>query len=131
MPNTKFTYNDMNWVEPQKRKEMIKIIQTIRKIEKRYQTEGKLGQNETLIDNIGLEAHLSTADSKEEIENAIKDLEEQIGLPIEVTELDCARVGPNPFSKEEIVKQQTLFKKIAELAQKGRISAVTLWSQSD
>lgn len=132
MPEATFTYNDMNWVNPEKRQEIIKIVKEIQNIEKRYRQEGKLGKDEkSLIDIIGFEAHLTTGDNTQDIERAFNDVEREIGLPIAVTELDVARVGDNPLSKEEITKQNRIIEKFIELAQEGRIQELTVWSQSD
>lgn len=135
MPNVKFTYNDMHWLEPKKRKEIINIIKSIKDIEKIYQMEGKLANGETLIDNIGLEAHLTTGDATKDkisqMDKTIEELKAEIGLPIEITELDVARTGTNKNSKSEEKKQNKIFRKIMQLVQKGEISALTIWSPSD
>ena len=132
MPEATFTYNDMNWVNLEKRQEIIKIIKKIQSIENRYRQEGKLGKDEKgLIDLIGFEAHLTTGNKIQDIEKAFEDVEREIGLPIAVTELDIARVGNNPLSKEEITKQNRIIKKFVELEQEGRIQELTVWSQSD
>ena len=77
MPNVTFTYNDMNWVNPDKRKEIIKIVQEIQKIEARYRAEGKLGEKETLIDTIGIEAHLTTDVDLDEIDRTFDEIRDQ------------------------------------------------------
>ena len=131
MPNATFTYNDMNWVEPKKRKEMIKVVQEIQQIEQEYREQGKLGENESLIDNIGFEAHLTTGVKTKQIEKAFEEVTKKLRLPIEVTELDCARTGEDPLSKVEISKQRKVFSKITEMAKKYKCEALTIWSQSD
>lgn len=132
MPEATFTYNDMNWVNPEKRQEIIKIIKEIQSIENRYRQEGKLGKDEKgLIDIIGFEAHLTTGDKTQDIEKAFEDVERKIGLPIAVTELDVARVGDNPLSKEEITRQNRIIEKFIQLAREGKIQELTVWSQSD
>lgn len=132
MPKAIFTYNDMNWVNSDKRKEIIKIIKEIQSIEDRYRQEGKLGKDERgLIDIIGFEAHLTTEDKTQDIEKAFMEVEQEIGLPIAVTEFDVARVGDNPLSKEEITKQNRIIEKFVQLEQEGRIQELTVWSQSD
>ncbi len=132
MPNATFTYNDMNWVNSDKRKEIIKVVKEIQKIENRYRQEGKLGKDEKgLIDIIGFEAHLETKDTPQDIEKAFNEVEQEIGLPIGVTEFDVARYGDDPLSKEEIAKQNRIIEKIVQLEQEGRIQELTVWSQSD
>lgn len=132
MPEATFTYNDMNWVNSEKRQEIIRIIKEIQSIENIYRKEGKLGKNEKgLIDIIGFEAHLTTADKIPDIEKAFEDVEREIDLPIEVTEFDVARVGADPLSREEITKQSRIIEKFVQLAQEGRIQELTVWSQSD
>lgn len=93
MPNTTFTYNDMNWGEAKKRKEIIKVVQEIQQIEQEYREQGKISKNERLIDNIGFEAHLTTGVKTKQIEKAFIEVTKKLKLPIEITELDCARTG--------------------------------------
>lgn len=132
MPEATFTYNDMYWIDSDKRKEIIKIVKEIREVENRYRKEGKLGKDEKgLIDIIGFEAHLTTGDKPQDIEKAFIDVEQEIGLPISITEFDVARVGKDPLSKEEITKQNMITEKIVQLEQGGRIQDLTVWSQSD
>ena len=132
MPNATFTYNDMNWINSDKREQIIKIVKKIQEVEQQYRAEGKLAPGEKgLIDNIGFEAHLTTDDKVEQLELAIKDVERRLNLPIEVTELDIACVGDNPLSEQEITKQHSIISKIYDLVKQGRIQAVTVWSQSD
>jgi GH35 family endo-1,4-beta-xylanase len=65
------------------------------------------------------------------MEEAVEDVEMNLGLPIAVTEVDIARVGDNPLSVEEITKQNRIIEKLIELEQEGRIQELTVWSQSD
>lgn len=137
MPNTTFTYNDMNWTNPEKRKAILQILKKIQEKEALFRTEGaevngeiiKLGEDERLIDTIGFEAHLMTNQEVEQIEPAFDEVEREMGLPIEITELDVARTGKNPQSLREINKQREIFRKIGELVQSGKISYLTIWSQ--
>ena len=132
MPNAAFTYNDMNWVNSEKRAQIIQIVKQIQEIEKKYRAEGKLSATDRgLIDFIGLEAHLTTGDTIEDIEQTVADIERELKLPIEVTELDVARVGDNPLSNEEIIKQSKIVEKFIELVKDGRINYLTVWSTSD
>jgi len=137
MPNTTFTYNDMNWTNPEKRKAILQILKKMQEKETLLRTEGiefngeviKLGEDERLIDTIGFEAHLMTSQDVGEIDSAFEEVEDEIGLPIEITELDVARTGKNPQSLSEINKQREIFRKISELVQSGKISYLTIWSQ--
>ena len=132
MPNVTFTFNDVNWVVPEKRKEIIKLIKGIQEKEKEYRKSGKLGKDEKgLIDNIGLEAHLSTDVDVDELRHTLDDLESEVGLPIEVTELDVCRNPRSPKSTKEIILQNGILRRIMQFAQDGRISYATVWSQSD
>lgn len=133
MPNATFTYNDMNWVNPEKRKEIIKIIKQIKEIEARYRLEGKLAEGEKgLVDNIGVEAHLSTDVDLDEIEKIFRDIENEIGLPVEVTEFDVARDGNNPLSEKEVLRQGKVFQRFMEIANAHpKMEFFTIWSQSD
>ena len=40
MPNTTFTYNDMNWTNPEKRKAILRILKKIQEKEALFRTEG-------------------------------------------------------------------------------------------
>ncbi len=132
MPNTTFTYNDMNWVNPAKRERIINIIKQIQLREQEYRWNGKLKPNEKgLIDNIGLEAHLWTSINFEQLERTVEDVETDIDLPIEVTELDICRDARCTESADELKRQNAIITKIMELANDGRISNITAWSQSD
>ena len=138
MPNVKFTYNDMNWTDSKKRKKIIDLLKKIQEIEKKFRTEEieidgevfKLEEGETLIDYIGFEAHLTTEVDLDEMENAFNEVISEIGLPIEITELDVACVGQDLES--EIKKQGEVFRKIMDMIQSHpEIVSLTIWSQSD
>lgn len=138
MPNAIFTYNDVNWVNPQKRKEIVDLLKQIKEFEQKFRINGveidgeivKLGENETLIDTIGFEAHLTTNVNLEEMDNSVEEVIREIGLPIEITELDVAYSGTN-FEQEQI-KQGKVFEKIMQIIQAHpEITSVTIWSQSD
>ena len=112
MPNTTFTYNDVNWVNPNKRKQIIEIVKQIQAIEAQYRHEGKLRPEEKgLIDTIGVEAHLGTDVELDEIDRTFEDIQQEIGLPVEVTEFDVARSGNDPASRREEVLQQKVFER--------------------
>ena len=130
MPNVTFTYNDMNWVNPEKRKEIINVVNKIQTIEQKYRKEGKLAKNERgLIETIGLEAHLTSNVNLEEIDRTFDDIKKYIGLDVEVTELDVARFSNSP---QEISKQNKVFQKFRNLAQeRTEFRGLTIWSQSD
>jgi len=135
LPNTRFVYNDMNWVNPQKRKEIIRFVQKVQQKENECRRDGRLSDDERgLIDSIGFEAHLDTGIDIDELDRALEDVEKNVGLPIEVTELDIARVGENFLLEEK--KQKDILARIQKLANqerdgRPRISAITMWSQSD
>ena len=131
MPNVTFTYNDMNWVNPEKRDEILQVVSEIQDIESEYVAEGRLAEGQRLIDTIGLEAHLTTGMEPEDFEQVFIDVQEKTRLPIEITELDCARTGKNPESRKEIKKQKKIFSTVMALANKYDAKAVTIWSQTD
>lgn len=137
LPNARLLYNDMNWVNPNKRREIIVFVKKLQEKEKEFRETGRLGVDERgIIDFIGLEAHLATDIDIEELDRTLSDVEREIGLPVEVTELDIARTGDNPLSEEEVLKQQAILARIYKLANQvvngnPRISAITMWSQSD
>ena len=73
-PNVTFTYNDENWIIPEKRAEMIEMVKKIQAIEQKYRDEKRLGENERLIDTIGFQAHLSTDVDLDEIDRIFNKL---------------------------------------------------------
>lgn len=133
MPNTTFTYNDVNWVNPNKRKQIIEIVKQIQAIEAQYRHEGKLHPEEKgLIDTIGVEAHLGTDVELDEIDRTFEDIQQEIGLPVEVTEFDVARSGNDPASRREEVLQQKVFERFWKIIKNNpNFKAFTIWSQSD
>lgn len=133
MPNVTFTYNDVNWVNPEKRAEIIKIVQEIQKIEQRYRAEGKLEKDEKgLIDTIGLEAHLPSDVDLSEIDRTFDDIEREIELPVEVTELDVGIYDKDPSSVRSVNRQSAVFRKFKEIAERRpELISLTIWSQSD
>ena len=157
LPDATFTYNDWNWVIPEKRAAMIDIVNRIQTKHKEIQENGgiyvndeirkmlmekgitvgkdgklEFGEEQTIIDNIGFESHLSTETTPEEYEEAVDEVAEKTGLPIEVTELDVAYeknpAGDEELRKEMKQKQLRLFAKIDELLKKGKIMGSTIWS---
>ncbi len=132
MPEVTFTYNDMHWVDPKKRPEIIRVIKEIQKIEERYRKEGKLFPGDKgLIDTVGVEAHLFTTDNLDEIERIFDDISRETGLPQEITELDVARTGEDPLSYSEKRKQGLILEKLHKIAQRPDVVGVTTWSQND
>lgn len=157
LPNATFTYNDMNWVIPEKRVAMIDMVKRIQAKQSEIQknggiyvndeirkvlaekgiitdNNGKLSfyENQTIIDNVGFEAHLSTETTAEQFEDAVIDVTEQTGLPVEVTEEDVTyeqKVDGNEKLKTELKrKQMKLFEKIDKMAEKGKLIGTTIWS---
>lgn len=137
LPNARLLYNDMNWVNSDKRVEIIKFINEMQEKEREFRRVGKLGAEQRgIIDVIGLEAHLDTSIDISELDKTLDDIERYIGLPVEITELDISRTGKNPLSESEILKQKKILARIHKLANqfkngKPRIIAITMWSQSD
>ena len=132
-PNVTFTYNDENWIIPEKRAVMIEMIKKIQAIEQRFRDEKQLGKNERLIDTIGFQAHLSTDVDLDEIDRIFDDIKRELGLPVEITELDVASYAEKPQSESEKLKQAMVFKKIMDIAKErpDELISLTIWSQSD
>lgn len=158
LPDATFTYNDWNWVIPEKRQAMINMVNKIQEKQKTIAEKGgiqvndeikqilkdkgidifdengllKFGKDQTIIDDIGFEAHLNTETTPEQFEEAVDDVKRQTGLPVEVTEEDVAyekdSSGDEGLRKEMQQKQLKLFEKINELVKKGKIIACTIWS---
>jgi len=132
MPNATFTYNDMNWVTPEKRKEIIKFIKEVQEKEKEYRNSGALSKDEKgLVDTIGLEAHLSADVDIEELSKTLDDIDREIGLPTEITELDICKKNGNSRQTRDAFAHNGILRKIMQFVNEGRISNVTVWSQSD
>lgn len=135
MPNVTFTYNDMHWTNPEKREKIINIINQIKTKEAEFRKAGRLTGDKGLIDTIGLEAHLDTSISINEMENVIKDIlrnnkDKNMNLPIEITELDVARYDNSKKSRN---KQNEIFRAVVELVKKysEEIKVLSTWSQND
>ena len=61
-----------------------------------------------------------------------EDIQREIGLPVEVTEFDVARVGNDPESRREDVLQQRVFERFWKIMKSNpNLEAFTIWSQSD
>ena len=137
LPNARLLYNDMNLVNPEKRSEIIEFIKKMQEKEREFRRTGRLGAEQRgIIDTIGLEAHLDTSIDILELDKTLDDIERQVELPVEITELDISRTGKNPLSKIEISRQQKILARIHKLAnqtvnRKPRITAITMWSPSD
>ncbi len=132
-PKVTFTYNDENWIIPEKRTEIIQMVKKIQAIEKKLRDEKRLGENERLIDTIGFQAHLNTNVDLEEIDRVFDDIKKELGLPVEITELDVASYAEEPKSEIEVLKQAMVLKKIMTIAQDrpDELISLTIWSQSD
>ncbi len=138
MPGVKFTYNDMNWTDKDKRKQIIDLLKQIKQIEEKFRTEGveidgqivKLEDGESLIDSIGFEAHLTSDVDLDEMDSAFNEVISEIGLPVEITELDIACFGQDKDAERK--KQGQVLSKIMQMIQSHpEITSLTIWSQSD
>lgn len=132
-PKVTFTYNDENWIIPEKRAEMIQMVKKIQAIEQKFRDEKRLGENERLIDTIGFQAHLSTDVDLDEIDRIFDDIKRELELPVEITELDVASYAKKPQSESEVLKQAMVLKKIMTIAKErpDELISLTIWSQSD
>lgn len=87
-----------------------------------------------LIDKVGFEAHLTTGQRPQQLEEAFNECTknfEPLHLPIEITELDIAKDVSNVHSSLQNTKQSALVNKIVQMIKSGKINAITAWSQSD
>lgn len=128
-PDAILFYNDYNETDPIKR---TKIIQLIR----------KLISDNIPVHAIGLQAHWSIYDlTEKELEATLKDFS-NLGLPLQITELDMSiyprfvdeKKAPDTlFSKEKQNSQAFQYKMCFELFRKYRkhITGVTFWNVSD
>ena len=132
-PKVTFTYNDENWIIPEKRAEMIEMVKKIQTIEQKFRDKELLGENERLIDTIGFQAHLSTDVDLDEIDRIFDDIKRELELPVEITELDVASYAKEPQSESEVLKQAMVLKKIMTIAKErpDELISLTIWSQSD
>lgn len=163
LPNATFTYNDWNWVIPEKRDAMIAIVNRIQGIQKDIQKQGgitvneeiatilkelqdkkigrinlgkdgklEFGADQTIVDSVGLESHLSTVNEPEELVETVSIIKKETGLPAEVTEEDVAYhkdvEGNEELSKEMQQRQNKLFTTIDKLVKKGILIGSTIWS---
>ncbi|WP_440111507.1 endo-1,4-beta-xylanase [Paenibacillus sp. QZ-Y1] len=120
-PDAKLYYNEYFTEIPEKREHMYQLV-------KRLKEKG-------LIDGVGLQSHYNLESPPiEEIEKTIN-LFADLGLDIQITELDVDSGIPfgDDMSEEVAVKQAYRFKELLDLYQKHSdvISSVTLWGLQD
>jgi len=131
-PNAKLFYNDYNAIIPEKRDRIIELLKFLQK-------------NDAPIDGLGIQAHWSIFEpSEEELREAL-DLYSELGLEIQITELD---ISLYPWEKERReLKEGESDEFTAELEQKqieaydmffevfrdykDVITGVTFWNISD
>jgi len=131
-PNAKLFYNDYNAIIPEKRDRIIELLKFLQKYD-------------APIDGVGIQAHWSIFEpSEEELREAL-DLYSELGLEIQITELD---VSLYPWEKERReLKEGESYQYTRELEQKqidaydmffevfrdykDVITGVTFWNISD
>lgn len=133
MPNADLGYNDWNFENPEKRKNIFEVIRKIQEYEKENDCR--------ILDHIGTQCHTSINDI-EGLRQSIEELQ-QSGLPIDITELDISKglngVDYETATPEELAAirkyeqklQNDVMKMISELVKEGKIRSVTSWSITD
>jgi len=132
-PNALLFYNDYGENDPGKREKIIRLITSLK-------------EKGIPIHGVGLQGHWAINEpSKEQLEKTLNDFS-QLGLPLQVTELDISVYPKEPgarerraqdydtvFTKEKEEKQVEVYKFCFELFRKYRqhISSVTFWNISD
>lgn len=131
-PNVKLFYNDYNAIIPEKRDRIYKLLK-------------QLTDNNVPIDGVGIQGHWSIYGPTEEELRAALDMYSQLGLEIQITELD---VSIYPWEKERRAKRDDESDEFTpELGQKqidqyemffrvfrdykDVITGVTFWNVSD
>ncbi len=135
MPNISFLYNDDGWEKPEKREGIFREIERIRHNEE-YPHQ--------LINSIGMQFHTSINIDIEEIRRAVEECKQRFpDLNVNITELDIGEqisgfdyknATPEELEAAKMVssvRKKQIMSEILKLAEEGKISEVTLWSQSD
>lgn len=125
LPNARLVYNDYNEYYPEKRQNIIRLVNELR-------AEG-------VIDAVGLQQHLRTADTTPDMLRYMFEDFAKTGLPLQITELDIGapdRFDPRSLSElsaKEVEAQAQLYadafavyREYSEL-----IESVTFWGVSD
>lgn len=125
LPGTKLVYNDYNEYEEPKRRHIIKLVNDLK--------------SRGLIDAVGLQCHLSTANCTEDILwRSFEDFS-KLYLPLHVTEIDISLPemnDPTPLSQMsagQIEKQASLYGSLFKILREysGIIESVTTWGVCD
>ncbi|MDP4261427.1 MAG: endo-1,4-beta-xylanase [Bacteroidota bacterium] len=128
-PNALLFYNDYNETDPVKREKIIRLVKGLK-------------EAGVPINGVGLQSHWSIHDLAEgQVDSTLSQFA-QLGLKIQVTELDLKVQHNGPAARQDTVrgytperemKQTELYKMVFRLFRKYRdvISGVTFWNVSD
>lgn len=117
-PNTELYYNEYGEERPEKRKNIIEIINSIKKIENQ--------ENITLLDGIGIQSHYSAETSDEQIKDAYNDYS-KTGKKMQITELD---VGSNTSEEQFDYQTNRVFRTVLDCATSYKVKLVNIWGVS-
>jgi len=117
-PNVDLYYNEYGEERPEKRKNILEIIDRIKTVEEREKI--------TLLDGIGLQSHYSTQTSDESIKEAYIDYS-KTGKKLQITELDVTNDG-----KEHGFDYQTnrVFRTVLDCASSFGVKLLNVWGIS-
>lgn len=132
MPEVEFVYNDDGWDKAEKRPGIFREIEEIRK------------HGDKLIDAIGMQFHTSVNIDINEIRKAVEECKSRFpDLNINITELDISEkiegfdyenASPQELLAAQRVatfRKKQMMQSFKKLAEEGKISELTIWSQSD
>lgn len=117
-PTIELYYNEYGEEHPEKRKNIIDIIQKIQKVEKE--------EGITLLDGIGIQSHYSTLTSDESIKSAYSDYA-KLGKKMQITELD---VSNNGDQQDFNYQTNRVFRTVLDCATSFGVQLFNIWGIS-
>lgn len=117
-PNIDLYYNEYGEERPEKRKNILKIIESIQKVENE---EGIV-----LLDGIGIQSHYSTMTTDESIKEAYSDYS-KTGKKLQITELDVSNDGEN---HDYNYQTNRVFRTVLDCATTCGVQLFNLWGIS-
>ena len=130
---TKLFYNEFGEQHPEKRADIIQVIENIKRYEREHPECG------TLLDGIGLQSHYNLTMTPKQIKQIYKDfgkISKKYGIEIQVTEMDVVPVRdkngkPFEYDPQDFSKYVTIWNTVFKCANKYGVRAFTGWGISD
>ncbi|MBQ7991202.1 MAG: endo-1,4-beta-xylanase [Oscillospiraceae bacterium] len=111
----KLVYNDYNCYIPSKQEDMLEFLRPA----------AQAGN----IDGVGMQSHLKTDVSLDTYFDCLKRFNAELGVEIQVTELDIGCSGSTPEEQGEYYREY--FRRLLEVKKDVPVTSVTVWGLSD